>query len=51
MNIELIAVILAIMSYTFSEVGIDNDILIILLIAVLLFDLLGLEEALEEALE
>lgn len=47
MNIELLAVILAIMAYTFSELEIDNTILIIVLIAVLISDVTGLEEALE----
>ncbi|MCM3359138.1 hypothetical protein [Psychrobacillus sp. MER TA 171] len=48
MKVELIAVILAVMSYTFSELEVDNDILIIILVFVLLFDLIGLEEALNE---
>ena len=47
MNIELVAVLLAVMAYTFSELEIDNSILLIILIAVLLSDLIGLEEALE----
>jgi len=46
MNIELIAVILAIMAYTFSELEVDNSILIVLLVLVLLFDLIGFDEAL-----
>ena len=48
MNIELIAVILAVMAYTFSELEIDNSILIVVLILVLLFDLIGLDEAISE---
>ena len=46
MNIELIAVVLAVVAYAFSEIGIDNDLLIIVLVVVLLFDLLDLEETL-----
>jgi len=48
MDFELIAVLLAVVAYAFSEIGIDNDLLIIVLVVVLLFDLIGLEEALEE---
>ncbi|MER2170504.1 MAG: hypothetical protein ABS938_07685 [Psychrobacillus psychrodurans] len=51
MNLELIAVILAVMAYTFSELEIDNSLLIILLIAVLLSDVIGLEEAIEAYLD
>lgn len=48
MNTDLIAVILAIMAYTFSSLGIDNSVLIAVLIAVLVFDFVGLFDALEE---
>ena len=41
------AVVLAVVAYAFSEIGIDNDLLVIILVAVLLFDLIGLEEAVE----
>ena len=47
MNIELMAVVLAVVAYVLSELEVDNTILIIVLIAVLGFDLLGLEEALK----
>ena len=40
------AVVLAVVAYAFTEIGIDNDLLIIILVAVLLFDLIGLDEAL-----
>lgn len=48
MNLKLIAVILAIVAYVFEEIEVDNTILVIVLIAVLLSDVIGLEEALED---
>ena len=48
MSIELIAVLLAIVSYVLSSIGVSNDIVVIALIAVLFFDFLNLEETLEE---
>ncbi len=51
MNIELIAVLLAITSYVLSSLGVDNTILIIVLLAVLFFDLLDLDEVLGDTSE
>ena len=48
MSIELVAVILAVMAYTFSSIGIENSVLIAVLIAVLVFDFVGFFDALEE---
>lgn len=48
MNFELIAVMLAITAYVFSEIEVDNTVLIIVLIAVLCSDVIGLDEALED---
>ena len=51
MNIELIAVLLAVTSYVLSSLGVDNTILIIVLIAVLSIDLLDLDEVLGDTSE
>lgn len=48
MNLKLIAVILAIVAYVFEEIEVDNTILVIVLIAVLLSDVIDLEEVLED---
>ena len=51
MNIELIAVLLAVTSYVLSSLGVDNTILIIVLIAVLAIDFLDLDEVLGDTSE